>query len=85
MKIRIGALEVTLSAALRRVRAGEEAVVLDREQPIARLIAHEGARGLSLRGPVAGAPAPGAVTLRRARTRRRSLMAYLADERQSHR
>jgi prevent-host-death family protein len=85
MEIRIAALKARLSAVLRRVSAGESIVVLDRERPIARLIPHDGAGRLSVRGPVAGAPAPGAVPLPRARKLRRDVLAYLAEERQSHR
>ena len=85
MEIGIADLKARLSEVLRHVRRGHEAVVLDRNQRIARLVPYEADRGLVVRGPAPGAVAPGEVQLPRARRIRSDVVEVLLRERQSDR
>lgn len=85
MEIRIAELKARLSEVLRQVRRGEDVVVLDRNEPIARLVPYRARGGLVVRHPAPGAPAPGKVPLPRPRKYRVDIVELLMNERQRHR
>lgn len=52
-KVRVADLKARLSEHLRSVRRGHELTVLDRDQPIARIVPYAASGVLSVREPVA--------------------------------
>ncbi len=66
VRVKTAAFKLHLGKYLRAVRGGEEIVVLDRDQPVARVIpwdAGSAAEPLSIEEPAKGAPRPGAVAI----------------------
>lgn len=84
-QVRIAELKSRLSAFLRAVQRGESLAVLDRDTPIAHIVPIREQRGLRIRKPAAGAPAPSKVPLPKAANLRLDVLALLLEERQGHR
>lgn len=84
--VRIAELKARLSEHLRQVRAGRELTVLDRNEPIARLIpyAHE-THSLSVRHPLRRSRSLGAVPLPPPLKIDVDMVALLLEERQGER
>ena len=62
-QVRIAELKARLSEYLRAVRGGETSAVFDRETPIAQIVPAREPRGLRIRKPARGVPAPNKVRL----------------------
>ncbi len=84
--VSIAALKARLSHYVRIARRGGSVTVLNRTEPVARLVpVGPTATSLSLRPPKAGAPVPGRVRLPRRLKTRRDVVELLLEERQSAR
>lgn len=84
-QVRIAELKSRLSEFLRTVQRGESLAVLDRNTPIAHIVPVGDQRGLRLRKPASGAPAPNKVPLPKAANLKLDILELLLEERQSHR
>jgi len=84
-QVRIAELKSGLSAFLRAVQRGESIAVLDRDTPIAHIVPVREPRGLRLRKPASGAPAPSKVPLPEPANLKLDIVELLLAERQSHR
>ncbi|MCI0586188.1 MAG: type II toxin-antitoxin system prevent-host-death family antitoxin [Planctomycetes bacterium] len=84
--VRIAELKANLSAYLRRVRAGDTLVVLDRETPVARVVPFEPTgEPLSIRRALRTYPSLGRIPLPPPLRLRRDAVEYLLEERQGER
>jgi len=84
-QVRIAELKSKLSEFLRAVQRGESLAVLDRNTPIAHIVPVREQRGLRLRKPASGTPAPNKVPLPKAANLKLDILELLLEERQSHR
>lgn len=84
-QVRIAELKARLSEFLRAVRAGESIAVLDRDQPVAEIVPVRQQRGLKIRKPAPGAPAPNEVALPKQAQLELDVVTLLLEERQAHR
>lgn len=84
-QVRIAELKARLSEFLRNVQRGESLTVLDRNTPIAQLVPIREPRGLRIRKPVSGTPAPRKVPIPKAANLKLDILDLLLEERQSHR
>lgn len=84
-QVRIAELKSRLSEFLRTVQRGESLAVLDRNTPIAHIVPVRDQRGLRLRKPKSGTPAPNRVPLPKAVNVKLDILELLLEERQSHR
>ena len=81
----IAELKSKLSEYLRKVRGGHTIVVLDRDQPIARIVPYRPDLPLVIRSPRPGAPTPGQVPLPSPLDIEIDVLELLREERQSNR
>jgi len=82
----IAELKARLSRYVRLARRGGSVTVLNRAEPVARLVpVGPTPRSLSVRPPKDGAPAPGRVPLPRRLKTRRDVVELLLEERQNTR
>ena len=84
-QVRIAELKSKLSEFLRSVQRGESLAVLDRNTAIAHIIPIREQRGLRIRKPASGTPAPNKVPLPKAASLKLDVLELLLEERQSHR
>ena len=84
-QVRIAELKSKLSEFLRKVQRGESLTVLDRNTAIAHIVPIREQRGLRIRKPVSGTPAPNKVPLPKAASLKLDVLELLLEERQSHR
>jgi prevent-host-death family protein len=84
-QVRIAELKSKLSEFLRNVQRGESLAVLDRNTAIAHIVPIREQRGLRIRKPVSGTPAPNKVPLPKAASLKLDVLELLLEERQSHR
>jgi len=84
--VRIADLKARLSEHLRAVRRGRTLTILDRDQPIARIVPYDGdRRPLSIRSPRPEGPALHRVPLPPPLRLKIDILELLAEERQRHR
>jgi prevent-host-death family protein len=84
-QVRIAELKSKLSEFLRTVQRGESLVVLDRNTAIAHIVPIREPRGLRIRKPASGMPAPNKVPLPKAANIKLDVLDMLLEERQGHR
>ena len=84
-QVQIAELKSKLSEFLRSVQRGESLAVLDRNTAIAHIIPIREQRGLRIRKPASGTPAPNKVPLPKAASLKLDVLELLLEERQSHR
>jgi antitoxin (DNA-binding transcriptional repressor) of toxin-antitoxin stability system len=84
-QVRIAELKSKLSEFLRTVQRGESLAVLDRNTAIAHIVPIREQRGLRIRKPASGIPAPNKVPLPNAGKLKLDVLDLLLEERQSHR
>jgi len=84
-QVRIAELKSRLSEFLRRVQRGESLAVLDRNTAIAHIVPIRELRGLRIRKPASGSPAPNKVPLPAAAKLKLDVLELLLEERQGHR
>jgi len=84
-QVRIAELKSKLSEYLRAVQRGESLTVLDRNTAIAHIVPAREQRGLRIRIPASGAPAPNKVPLPKAVNLKLDVLELLLEERQGHR
>ena len=84
-QVRIAELKSKLSEFLRSVQRGESLAVLDRNTAIAHIVPIREQRGLRIRKPASGTPAPNKVPLPKAASLKLDVLELLLEERQSHR
>lgn len=85
-RVRIADLKSRLSEHLRKVRRGRSLTVLDRDQPIARIVPYEeNGLPLTIRSPLPGTPTLAQVTLPPPLRVRTDVLDLLLEERQSKR
>lgn len=77
----VAELKARLSHFLRRVRGGRSITVVARDRPVARLVPYEQRPGLSVREPLAGAPALKDVPLPEPVPVERDIVELLREER----
>ena len=84
-QVRIAELKSKLSEFLRTVQRGESLAVLDRNTAIAHIVPVREQRGLRIRHPASGAPAPNKVPLPKAANLKLDVLELLLEERQGQR
>ena len=84
-EVRIAELKSKLSEFLRTVQRGESLAVLDRNTAIAHIVPIREPRGLRIRKPASGIPAPSKVPLPLPAKLKIDLLDLLLEERQGHR
>lgn len=84
-QVRIAELKSRLSEFLRTVQRGESLAVLDRNNPIAHIVPVREQRGLRLRKPASGTPAPDKVPLPKATNFKPDILEVLLEECRNHR
>ena len=84
-QVRIAELKSKLSEFLRNVQRGESLTVLDRNTAIAHIVPVQEQRGLRIRKPASGTPAPNKVPVPKAASFKLDVLELLLEERQSHR
>ena len=84
-QVRIAELKARLSEFLRAVQRGETLAVLDRNTAIAHIVPIREPRGLRIRRPASGTPAPNKVPVPKAANLKLDVLQLLLDERQSDR
>ncbi len=83
--VRIAELKSKLSEFLRTVQRGESLTVFDRNTAIAHIVPIREQRGLRIRKPASGIPAPNMVPLPNTANLKLDVLELLLEERQSHR
>ena len=84
-QVRIAELKSKLSEFLRTVQRGESLAVLDRNTAIAHIVPIREQRGLRIRKPALGIPAPSKVPIPNAAKLKLDITDLLLEERQGHR
>jgi prevent-host-death family protein len=84
-QVRIAELKSKLSEFLRTVQRGETLTVLDRNTAIAHIVPIPEQRGLRIRKPASGIPAPNKVPLPNPAKLKLDVLELLLEERQGHR
>ena len=84
-QVRIAELKSKLSEFLRAVQRGESLAVLDRNTAIAHIVPIRDQRGVRIRKPASGTPAPNKIPLPKTASLKLDVLELLLEERQSHR
>jgi prevent-host-death family protein len=84
-QVRIAELKARLSEFLRVVQGGESIAVFDRNTAIAQIVPIRDRRGLKIRKPASGSPAPNKVSLPKPAQLNIDVLELLLEERQNHR